>query len=290
MNKRVLFTAVESVIVAVMVLMVLAVVLPVFVCDQFRIGGHSMSPTLETGDHVLVNKLWFGARIYRDYDFSKPDVESFRMPGFRKIRPGDIAVFNSTDARGDDTISFRINYVYAKRCIGCPGDTVWIEDGYYRNSRLSAPVGELSCQRALSSLPDEVLRGRGVVMDAGQFAGWPGWTIRDFGPFYVPRQGDCISLDRQSARIYGKLIQYETGYWPEVSADGKILIGGKEYGEYVFLENYYFFGGDNVIDSKDSRYIGPVPEEYIVGIATRVLFSRDYDGSLRKDRFLKALR
>ena len=66
--------------------------------------------------------------------------------------------------------------------------------------------------------------------------------------------------------------------------------GGKEYGEYVFRENYYFFGGDNVIDSKDSRYIGPVPEEYIVGIATHVLFSQDYDGSLRKGRFFKALR
>lgn len=37
--------------------MFLAIVLPVFVCDQFRIGGESMWPTLESGDHVLVNKL-----------------------------------------------------------------------------------------------------------------------------------------------------------------------------------------------------------------------------------------
>ena len=58
---------------------VLAAVLPVFVCDQFRIGGVSMEPTLHTGDHILVNKLLMGARIYKKYDFSGPDMESFRM-------------------------------------------------------------------------------------------------------------------------------------------------------------------------------------------------------------------
>ena len=63
------------------VLMALAVILPVFVCDQFRIGGVSMEPTLRTGDHVFVNKLLMGARIYTKYDFSDPVMESFRMPG-----------------------------------------------------------------------------------------------------------------------------------------------------------------------------------------------------------------
>ena len=42
---------------AVLAASLLLLLLPVFVCDQFRIGGESMSPTLETGDHILVNKL-----------------------------------------------------------------------------------------------------------------------------------------------------------------------------------------------------------------------------------------
>ena len=47
---------------------------------------------------------------------------------------------------------------------------------------------------------------------------------------------------------------------------------GKPVKEYRFRGDWYFFGGDNVLNSKDSRYIGLVPEEYIVGIATHVIW------------------
>ena len=94
MKKKTIFEILNVTSWTVLSLAALAVVLPVFVCDQFRIGGESMCPTLETGDHILVNKLLMGARIYTKYDFSGPDMECFRMPGFRNIRPGDVAVFN----------------------------------------------------------------------------------------------------------------------------------------------------------------------------------------------------
>ena len=32
---------------------------------------------------------------------------------------------------------------------------------------------------------------------------------------------------------------------------------------------WYFLGGDNVLNSRDSRYFGLVPEDYIVGIVIR---------------------
>ena len=285
--KKIFYNTVKAVLVTALLLMAMAVIVPVFVCDQFRIGGHSMDPTLEAGDHILVNKLLFGARIYKNYDFSRPDVESFRMPGFRKIRPGDIVVFNSPDGRYNDRISFRINYVYAKRCIGTPGDTVRIVDGACFNSRFVGPVGPLCHQLELVEASDEELKAEGVVVNAAHFAGG-GWTIRNFGPLAVPASGMTVSLDSVSVRQYAKVIQYETGYWPEVK-QGEVFIDGRSYPEYTFNENYYFFIGDNVLDSRDSRYIGFVPEEYVVGIATRILFSEDEDGSWRKDRFFKSV-
>ena len=124
-----------------------------------------------TRDHVLVSKLLIGARIYTKYDFSDPVMESFRMPGLRRVRPGDVAVFNYPYGRDGDRIEFRINYVYAKRCIGCPGDTVRIVDGYYRNSRLPGTlIGSASMQGALSGTPDEVLEAQGVYMPAMPFS------------------------------------------------------------------------------------------------------------------------
>ncbi len=279
--KERIFKVIYIAVVTLAALVVVAVLLPVFVCDQFRIGGVSMEPTLRTGDHVLVNKLLMGARIYTKYDFSDPVMESFRMPGLRRVRPGDVAVFNYPYGRDGDRIEFRINYVYAKRCIGCPGDTVRIVDGYYRNSRLPGTlIGSASMQGALSGTPDEVLEAQGVYMPAMPFSPDFGWSIRDFGPLYVPREGGSIALDTGSVKLYGRVIEYETGSLPEVR-DGRVFVSGREVSVYRFTGNYYFFGGDNVLNSRDSRYFGFVPEEYITGIATRILFSRDpYTGRI----------
>ena len=55
-----------------------------------------------------------------------------------------------------------------------------------------------------------------------------------------------------------------------------------------FKENYYFMGGDNMENSKDSRYWGLLPEPYIVGVATRIWKSVDkYTDEVRWDRVIK---
>jgi len=70
-----------------------------FVAEPFRIDSASMQPTLEAGNHVLVDK-----RAYGDDD----------LP-----RRGELVVFNAP----------RTGDVNLKRAIGLPGDTVAIEDG-----------------------------------------------------------------------------------------------------------------------------------------------------------------
>lgn len=268
----------------------LAVILPVFVCDQFRIGGESMYPTLESGDHILVNKLAMGARIYRKYDFSDPDMECFRMPGLRKIRPGDVAVFNFPRGRDREKIEFRINYVYAKRCIGCPGDTVGIDAGFYYNTRFPGRIfGSVSMQDALRGMSDDVLKDMVEYVAAIPYSPEFGWTVRDFGPMYIPGKGGRIAVDTSSVRLYSRMMEYETGVLPEICGD-KVYLGGRHITEYEFSSDWYFFGGDNVLNSKDSRYVGLVPEDYIVGIAARILFSRDpYTGIFDWQRFMKRI-
>ena len=272
MKKKTIFKILNVTSWTVLSLAALAVVFPVFVCDQFGIGGESMRPTLETGDHILVNKLLMGARIYTKYDFSGPDMECFRMPGFRNIRPGDVAVFNYPRGRDRKIIEFRINYVYAKRCIGSPGDSVSIVDGCYRNSSCPERVfGSGQLQRHLSETPEAVLLEENVYLPAFPFIDSLGWSVRDFGPMYVPGRGDAVILDPVSAKLYEMQIEFETGVRPVVDGD-TVLMDGKPVKEYRFRGDWYFFGGDNVLNSKDSRYIGLVPEEYIVGIATHVIW------------------
>lgn len=287
----VLCNVLKSILVVSVAGIAIAVIVPVFVADQFRTGGESMSPILETGDHILVDKLLMGARIYTAYDFTVPELKSFRMPGIRRVRPGDVAVFNYPEGWEKDRIGFRINYVYTKRCIGCPGDTVRIENGFYRNSSCPDEIlGSEVMQSILSGTPDSLLVAQGVFLPAMPFRKEFGWTIRDFGPLYIPGRSDSVRLDDMSVRLYRKIIEYETDEKVEVR-DGMVYIGGSPANTYTFEGNYYFFGGDNVLNSKDSRYVGLVPEEFIVGIATRILFSVDPDtGAFRRDRFMKRIK
>ena len=64
MKKKTIFKILNVTSWTVLSLAALAVVFPVFVCDQFGIGGESMRPILETGDHILVPQLPMRARIY----------------------------------------------------------------------------------------------------------------------------------------------------------------------------------------------------------------------------------
>ena len=249
--------------------------IPVFFCDQFVVNGESMEPTLYSGDHILVNKLKLGARIYKDYDFTHSRLKSFRMPSLGKVRAGDIVVFNYPDAYGRHKIEFRINYVYTKRCIGRPGDTVEIRNGRYHNRSLPGMrMVPANAEDSLSNSSDSAIALRGNILKAFPRRGGLGWTIRNLGPMLVPKKGSTITLDSTQAYVYARAIEYETGCRPKVS-DGKVFIGGKETSSYTFTHNYYFFGGDNVLNSKDSRYFGIVPEEYVVGVVTRILFSKN---------------
>ena len=126
-------------------------------CDQFVVPSESMLPTLAPGDRILVNKLIVGARIYKKFDFSEgAALHSFRLPGFRKVRVNDIVVFNVPQGYDRDKIEFRINYVYAKRCIGTPGDSVSIRNGRFRNNHWSGPIGDTVQQQVLARMPDSL--------------------------------------------------------------------------------------------------------------------------------------
>ncbi len=236
----------------------------ILVSDKFIIPTDSMTPTLIPGDRIVVNKLIFGARVYKNFDFSRGQpLESWRMPGLRRIRTGDVLVFNYPYGYDDwSRIEFKINYVYAKRCIGVPGDTVSVEGGFYHNFRQPGTIIGLEAeQRRLSAMPDSLIPG--PIFNTMPFDG--SWTVKDFGPLWVPARGDTIRLDDSSRPLYGRVIEYETGR----------RLSDTLVNDYVFRDNYYFVVGDNVMNSGDSRYWGFVPELFVVGVSRRIAYSRD---------------
>ncbi|MBO7478801.1 MAG: signal peptidase I [Salinivirgaceae bacterium] len=226
-----------------------------FVAERFSIPTLSMSPTLVPGDKIWVNKLLFGARIYKSFDFvDHAPLECFRMPGLRRIRPNDVIVFNYPFGYDDwSRIEFKINYVYCKRVAGTPGDTISICDGITHNSNYDGVIGLYEKQLQLQSIPDSVFWSYNSMTAIP--LSLPQNTIKNLAPMLVPAKGQTIELTEFNRHLYGLIIQYETGCFPSDSATS-----------YTFTHDYYFVLGDNSPDSRDSRYIGFIPDDFIIGI------------------------
>lgn len=231
-------------------------IIPMLFADVFTIRGESMNPTLYEGEKVLVNKILFGARIYTDFDFSSPKLQCVRFPGLRKPRIGDVVIFNRPYGRGNQKIEFKINNVYAKRCLGCPGDTIMIENGFYKNTKLQDTFGIVSLQQLLSGMDQNDFDYSIAVFP---FSSNYFWTMKEMGPLVIPQRGDIIPINKNNIDIYANIIEYEQGINPRLYIDK----------DYSVTENYYYFVGDNVLNSQDSRYFGFVPESFIVGIVSK---------------------
>ena len=86
-------------ILPILVAVALAVLLRIFVLEPRQIPSASMEPTLQIGDRVIVEKLFFHPS---------------------SLHRGDVIVFNEPNLKESPLI---------KRVIGLPGDTVLIRDG-----------------------------------------------------------------------------------------------------------------------------------------------------------------
>jgi len=260
----------SSFIIGVFFLIVGYICLKVFVYDTFPVNSYSMMPSIQPGDRVFVNKLLFGSRIYKNLNFLEGgELNSFRIKGFRGIKYNDVLLFNHLVGEDWSRTGFVINGVYAKRCIGLPGDTLSIINGAYKNSSVSDKVLH-------THFPDP--KGKRTI-EPSILICYPyddrvNWTILDFGPLYIPRKGDSINLTIYNAIIYRKYIEYETGKKMKIT-DDSVFLKEIPVNFHVFKNNYFFMAGDNFPDSRDSRYFGLIPEEFIIGIAPIIIFSRD---------------
>ena len=114
MKKKLSFPEVLNIVKSIAIFLVLAFTLRASVVEAFKIPSTSMVPTLEVGDHILVNKLSYGIRL--------PFVEKIAFLYSTPAR-GDIVVFTlPDDPATPDTDESDINII--KRVIGLPGDTI----------------------------------------------------------------------------------------------------------------------------------------------------------------------
>jgi signal peptidase I len=97
------------------VALLLALVIRTFVVQAFKIPSGSMLPTLQIGDHILVNKFVYGPR----FEIPLTQLSLGQLPGLRKPRPGDVVVFIWPKDRSKDFI---------KRVVAVEGETLEVRN------------------------------------------------------------------------------------------------------------------------------------------------------------------
>ncbi len=103
---------------AIVIAVVIALFVRTFIVQAFKIPSGSMKPTLQIGDHILVNKFIYGVKV--------PFVRSTLIPVSDPKR-GDIVVFIYPLDRSKDFI---------KRVVGVAGDTVEMNNKeFYLNGK-----------------------------------------------------------------------------------------------------------------------------------------------------------
>jgi signal peptidase I len=110
---------------ALAVALLLALFIRTFIVQAFKIPSGSMLPTLQIGDHILVNKLRYGVRI---------PIVGRRVLELADPKRGDIIVFvYPVDPNKD----------FIKRVIGQPGDSIEVRHKqiYVNGEKIDDPYG-----------------------------------------------------------------------------------------------------------------------------------------------------
>jgi signal peptidase I len=119
------------------------------------------------------------------------------------------------------------------------------------------------------------------------------WNRDQFGPFRVPSKGMTVGVDLRSIDFYREMIETQEKHDVMVDYSG-VRIDGKLVTSYTFEKDYYFVLSDNRDNPDDSRKIGFVPADHIIGVANRIIWSQqhefDYIRKFNPGRILKAIR
>ena len=268
---------------------ILTIILKVFCFASFKVPSGSMEPTLKTGDYIIVNKLILGPRVFKYWNFwTNGNWTMNRWKGLRAIKRNEILVFNFPISNNNwSKIEMDFNAHYVKRCVGIPGDTFYIENGFYKVKGSSDSLGAYCNQVVLSTMNDPSLNK--AIINCFPFDSIHHWTMKNFGPFYIPKVKDRIHINYKNIELYRKMIVYETGKSIEVK-NNVVLLDNKPLNDYIVKMNYYFMAGDYILDSKDSRYWGLLPEDHIIGKVAFIWKSVDENsGKYRWERMMKGM-
>jgi len=228
-----------------------------FIFEPFRIPSDSMMPTLLDGDFIVVNKYAYGLRW--------PVINQKFLDAGTPQR-GEVVVFRYPPDPN-------INYI--KRLVGLPGDRIEVrDDRLVINGQVVEQIddGRVTdgCYFNVRQATEKLGEHTHKVWSCHAPYGWAS-----------PRELRANDPDQKlPACDRTRLRESPNGGY---LCDESRSQGLRDANDHVFPDvvpaGYYLMIGDNRDNSQDSRYWGLVPDQNLVGKATRIWFNFDLQRS-----------
>lgn len=266
----------------------LALILKAFIVDAFQIPTGSMKNTLLEGDFLLVNKSAYSISTPHQIPFLGKRLSRTELISTGKPEFNDVVAFEiPADYYDPDSEEYSI---LIKRIIGLPGDTIEIKDQIlYINHKKYRTPSYIKINLNESSIEN---------INKDLFPYNNKWSLENYGPIIVPKKGMKVELNPKNILMWQNAINTDYGK-KVISVEGTVInLNNQAIREYVFEKDYYFVLGDNRKNSIDSRYFGYIPEEWIIGKAFMIYWSKipvqssgisDYFSSIRFSRLMQSI-
>jgi signal peptidase I len=238
-----------------------------FIFKPFVFPSESMVPTLMSNDQLVVTPWNFGI----DYPLTKTHILTFRSP----VR-GELVVFIPPQRR---------EVLFAKRCMGVPGDTVEIrgKKAYVNGELAEVPEAYAFLQTPTAAAVERIrpsynqyLAGHATEFAEARAADKKTPETRAkhdwLGPWDISGSRFYLGINPFDAVIIARILDLpaagKAAMMPK-SFNQAGIWGGKGnrdwFGPYTLKVGEYWMLGDNRDNSLDSRYFGPVVLEDIKG-------------------------
>ena len=266
------------------IIIAIVVLVRLFIVGSYRITGSQMGNTLKSGDYVLVNKIKSNYVQYRNR------LTLYKSPLRRDASKPPL---------------------FVGRCIGIPGDVIQMGvDGFRVNGRLlpNAPMMQPAFRihknikepllQTLDSLriPFRQMKEDSTGIILRMSLREKELLIRNLSKvvpieligeyslayqFVIPGKGKTIDMNEITLMVCNEAILNEIGDLANIH-DGKLFIQGEERTSFTFKKDYFWILSENETDGIDSRHLGLIPCNHIVGNIWYCWFSKE-----RANRFKK---
>lgn len=157
--------------------------------------------------------------------------------GAKAVPRGEWVAFNNPSACGQDERCIDERDVFVGFCYAVPGDSLWIDS-----------LGKVYRTRPQVGRPCRVVE--------------------------LPRKNAYVALTPDNMQWYCRMINLHEGVNAAIVRDS-LCVSGYCVSSFRFTHDYYWMSSANERNHVDSRTFGFVPDTYVIGRLSRILYSWD---------------